>query len=69
MGKYDSTSDRLLRTFRPGGSILFLNPSGLRFSPDGDLYCVARDEVVSFDFSGAIVNGFDLFGQALEFFS
>ena len=48
--EYDSNSGRLVRIFRPDGSILFRNPRGLRFSPDGDLYCVARDEVVSFDF-------------------
>ena len=48
--EYDSTSGRLVRIFRPDGSILFRNPRGLRFSPDGDLCCVARDEVVSFDF-------------------
>ena len=69
--EYDSTSGRLVRIFRPDGSILFRNPRGLRFGPDGDLYCVARDEVVSFDFetgdfSGANVNRSDLFGQALE---
>jgi DNA-binding beta-propeller fold protein YncE len=71
--EYNSTSGRLVRIFRPDGSILFRNPRGLRFSPDGGLCCVARDEVVSFDFesgdfSGAIVNCSDLFGQALEFF-
>jgi DNA-binding beta-propeller fold protein YncE len=71
--EFDSTSGRLVRIFRPEGSILFRNPRGLRFSPDGDLYCVGRDEVVSFDFetgdfAGAIVNCPDLFGQALEFF-
>jgi DNA-binding beta-propeller fold protein YncE len=71
--EYDSTSGRLVRSFRPDGSTLFRNPRGLRFSPDGDLYCVARDEVVSFDFetgdfSGVIVNCPGLFGQALEFF-
>ena len=71
--EYDSTSGRLVRIFRPDGSILFRNPRGLRFSPDSDLYCVARDEVVSFDFetgvfSGAIVNCPDLFGQAVEIF-
>ncbi len=59
--EYDSTTGRLVRTFRPDGS-----------SPDGDLCCVARDEVASFDFergdfSGAVVNCSDLFGQALEF--
>ncbi len=71
--EYDSTSGRLVRIFRPDESILFRNPRGLRFSADGFLCCVARDEVVSFDFatgdfSGAIVNYPDLFGQALEFF-
>jgi DNA-binding beta-propeller fold protein YncE len=71
--EYDSTSGRLVRIFRPDGSILFRNPRGLRFSPDGHLCCIARDQVLSFDFesgdfSGAIVNGSDLFGQALEFF-
>jgi hypothetical protein len=43
------------------------------YDSTSDRYCVARDEVVSFDFetgnfSGAIVNCSDLFGQALEFF-
>jgi DNA-binding beta-propeller fold protein YncE len=71
--EYDSSSGRLVRIFRTDGSILFRNPRGLRFSQDGDLYCVARDEVASFDFesgdfTGAIVNCSDLFGQALEFF-
>jgi DNA-binding beta-propeller fold protein YncE len=71
--EYDSTSGRLVRIFRSDGSIPFRNPRGLRFSPDGDLCCVARDEVVSFDFetgdfSGAVVNCADLVGQALEFF-
>jgi hypothetical protein len=42
---------------------------GRRFGPDGDLYCVSRDEVVSFDFetgdfSGVIVNCSDLFGHS-----
>jgi DNA-binding beta-propeller fold protein YncE len=71
--EYDSTSGRLVRILRPDHSVHFRNPRGLRFSPDGDLYCVARDEVVAFDFdkgefSGAIVNCSGLYGQALEFF-
>jgi DNA-binding beta-propeller fold protein YncE len=71
--EYDSTTGALVRIFRPDGSVRFRNPRGLRFSPDGDLYCVARDEVVSFDFetgnfSGVMVNCSNLFGQALEFF-
>jgi hypothetical protein len=66
--EYDSTSGRLVRIFSPDGSIPFHNPRGLRFSPDGDLYCVGRDEVVSFDFetgefSGAVVKCSNLFGQ------
>jgi DNA-binding beta-propeller fold protein YncE len=71
--EYDSISGRLVRIFRPDESALFRNPRGLRFSRDGDLYCVARDGVVAFDFetgefSGAIVTCSDLFGQAVEFF-
>jgi DNA-binding beta-propeller fold protein YncE len=59
--EYDSTSGRLVRSFRPDESIGFHNPRGLRFSPDGNLCCVARDQVVSFDFeignyAGTIVN-------------
>jgi DNA-binding beta-propeller fold protein YncE len=72
--EYDSTSGRLVRIFTPDRSVLFRNPRGLRFGPDGNLYCVAREEVVSFDFAtgayaGAIVRLSDLFGQALEFFA
>ena len=71
--EYDSTSGRLVRIFRSDGSVFFRNPRGLRFNPDGDLCCVVRDEVVTFDFetgdfSGAMVRNSDLFGQALEFF-
>jgi DNA-binding beta-propeller fold protein YncE len=72
--EYDSTSGRLVRIFTPDRSVLFRNPRGLRFGPDGNLYCVARDEVASFDFATgayaeAIVQLPDLFGQALEFFA
>jgi hypothetical protein len=71
---YDSTSGRLVRIFKPDGSIRFHNPRGLRFGRHGNLYCVARDEVVSFNFEtglygGTILNLSDLFGQAVEFFS
>jgi DNA-binding beta-propeller fold protein YncE len=71
--EYDSTSGRLVRIFKPDRSVLFRNPRGVRFGPDGNLYCVARDAVVSFDFvtgafAGAMLQLSDLFGQALEFF-
>jgi DNA-binding beta-propeller fold protein YncE len=72
--EYDSASGRLVRIFTPDRSVLFRNPRGLGFGPDGNLYCVAREVVVSFDFAigafaGAIVHLSDLFGQALEFFA
>ena len=71
--EYDSNSGRLVRIFRPDGSILFRNPEGcgsaqtaistvsreMRSCPS-----ISRRET----FSGAIVNCSDLFGQALEFF-
>jgi hypothetical protein len=71
--EYDSASGRLIRIFKADGSLRFQNPRGLRFGPHRHLYCVARDEVVSFDFDtgaslGATVRFSGLFGQALEFF-
>jgi DNA-binding beta-propeller fold protein YncE len=71
--EYDSASGQLVRIFKPDGPVGFRNPRGLRFGPDGNLYCVARDEVVGFDFEtgsyvGAVVRLSGLFGQAVEFF-
>jgi hypothetical protein len=71
--EYDSASGRLVRIFKADRPVLFRNPRGVRFGPDGNLYCVARNEVVSFDFvtgafGGAIVQLSDLFRQALVFF-
>jgi hypothetical protein len=45
----------------------------LRFGPDGQLYCVAQNEVVSFDSDGGkclgtVVQFPRLHGQALAFF-
>jgi WD40 repeat protein len=58
--EYNTTDGNLVRVFSPNGKAEFRKPRGLRFAPNGDLYCVARDEVVGFDFTsgkclGAIV--------------
>ena len=71
--EYDAADGHLVRVFAPDGSIAFRRPRGLRFGPDGNLYAVARDEVVAFDFAsgrclGAVVRYPRLHGQALEFF-
>jgi hypothetical protein len=63
----------LVRVFSSNGKAEFRKPRGLRFTPDGLLYCVARDEVVGFDFAsgeclGAIARLPRLNGQALVFF-
>jgi hypothetical protein len=49
--EYDPRSGRLVRVFSPNGLAEFRKPRGLRFGPDGHLYCVAQDEVVAFDFA------------------
>jgi DNA-binding beta-propeller fold protein YncE len=51
--EYDQTDGRLVRVLAPDRGIGFRKPRGLRFGPDGKLYCVAQDEVVAFD----VVNG------------
>lgn len=71
--EYDAADGHLVRVFAPDGSSAFRRPRGLRFGPDGQLYCVARDEIVAFDFAGgrcigAVVRYPRLHGQALEFF-
>lgn len=63
----------LVRVFLPSNDVAFKKPRGLRFGPDGGLYCVAQDEVVLFDFLngrclGTAVRLPGLNGQALEFF-
>jgi hypothetical protein len=64
---------RLVRVFSSNGRAEFKKPRGLRFGPDGHLYCVAQDEVVAFDFTsgecvGTVVTMPGLNGQALMFF-
>jgi DNA-binding beta-propeller fold protein YncE len=71
--EYDVTAGQLVRVFSPSGMAEFRRPRGLRFGPDGALYCVAQDEVVAFDFAsgtclGAVVQLPRLNGQALAFF-
>jgi hypothetical protein len=71
--EYDTTDGHLVRVFSPNGKAEFRKPRGLRFTPNGLLYCVARDEVVAFDFAsgeclGAIARLPRLNGQALVFF-
>jgi hypothetical protein len=71
--EYDAADGRLVRIFRPAGLAEFRRPRGLRLGPDGNLYCVAQDEVVAFDFGngdflGRTVQLPRLHGQALAFF-
>jgi DNA-binding beta-propeller fold protein YncE len=71
--EYSRDDGRLLRVFMPKESCEFRNPRGLRFGPDGYLYCVARDEVIAFHFTdgrclGAVIRLPRLYGQAIEFF-
>jgi hypothetical protein len=71
--EYDAKDGHLVRVFSPHGKAEFRKPRGLRFAPNGLLYCVARDEVVGFDFAsgeclGAVVRLPRLNGQALALF-
>ncbi len=68
--EYDPSTGQLLRVLMPDRSVGFRRPRGLRFGPDGRLYCVGQDHVVAFDFAagtfaGAVVHLTRLNGQAL----
>ena len=71
--EYDAVGGHLVRVFSPAGKATFRKPRGLRFGPNGNLYSVAQDEVVAFNFEsgeclGAVVQLPRLNGQALAFF-
>jgi DNA-binding beta-propeller fold protein YncE len=71
--EYDTSDGHLVRVFSPSGKAEFRKPRGLRFAPNGYLYCAACNEVVAFEFAsgeclGAIVRLLQLNGQALAFF-
>ena len=71
--EYDASDGQLVRVLSADGKAEFRRPRGLRFAPDGSLYCVAQDEVVGFDFAsgaclGAVVRFPRLNGQAVAFF-
>jgi DNA-binding beta-propeller fold protein YncE len=68
--EYDSSTGKLVRVLAPDPAVNFTRPRGLRFGPDGRLYCVGRNHIVAFDFStgqflGVIAELHRLNGQAV----
>jgi hypothetical protein len=70
--EYGARNGLLLRVLSAARKAEFRKPRGLRFGPEGHLYCVAQNEVVAFDFDageclGAVVKLPRLNGQAVIF--
>jgi hypothetical protein len=68
--EYDHSTGALARVFAPDPAVGFMRPRGLRFGPDGRLYCVGQDHVIAFDFAtgtylGVVLRLPRLNGQAL----
>ncbi|WP_143062428.1 NHL repeat-containing protein [Paraburkholderia diazotrophica] len=73
VGEYDARSGMLVRVFSAPSGVPFRRPRGLRFGPDGHLYCTAQGGVIAFDYErgrclGMMVDCPRLNGQAIEFF-
>ncbi|WP_124897743.1 hypothetical protein [Burkholderia sp. Bp9017] len=71
--EYDADGGALVRVFSAPDNVPFRRPRGLRFGPDGHLYCTAQDGVIAFDYEsghclGMVVDHPRLNGQAIEFF-
>lgn len=71
--EYDAGTGALVRVFSAPGNVPFRRPRGLRFGPDGRLYCTTQDGVIAFDYEsgrclGMVVDHPRLNGQAIEFF-
>jgi DNA-binding beta-propeller fold protein YncE len=48
--EYEPSTGRLVRVLAPDAAVSFTRPRGLRFGPDGHLYCVGQNHVIAFDF-------------------
>lgn len=71
--EYDRADGHLVRILLPRNDLEFQKPRGLRFGPQGRLYCVTQDKAVAFDFAtgkclGDVVKLPGLNGQAVIFF-